>query len=124
MALRRSDAIELQLLIPGNAVAIDVPILPDVGSLLMLLLDVTFVAFAAAAYIAAAPYPLVPPVPYIAVAGYDVAEVAPLPSEVEVILLKLWLWAIAPANGDVLRPQAKLLAKLEAAVGTLAAQLL
>ena len=124
MALRRSDAIELQLLIPGNAEATDVPIPPDVGSLLMLELDVAFVAFAAAAYMAAAPYPVVPPVPYIAVAGYDAAEVPPVPSEVEVMLLKLWLCAIAPANGDVLRPQAKLLAKFEAAVGTLAAQLL
>jgi hypothetical protein len=90
----------------------------------MLLLDVTFVAFAAAAYIAAAPYPVVPPVPYIAVAGYDAAEVPPVPRELEVILLKLWLWAIAPARGEVLSPHAKLFAKFEAAVGTLAAQLL
>ena len=89
--MRRRDAIELQLLIPGNAEATDVPMLPDVGSLLILLFDVAFVALAAAAYIAAAPYPVVPPVPYIAVAGYDAAEVPPVPREEEVMLLKLWL---------------------------------
>ena len=62
-----------------------------VGSLLILLLDVAFVALAAAAYIAAAPYPVVPPVPYMAVAGYDAADVPPVPSDDDVILLKLWL---------------------------------
>ena len=59
-------------------------------------------------------------------AGYDVADAAPaVPKEVaDVMLLKLWLWAMAPANGEVLRPQAKLFAKFEAAAGTFAAQLL